>query len=117
MTDTVIADPATAAENAAPDVTGVRLALIAQAADYNERRQTHRNAMHDDGTTARCDAYEGLARAEAYGLLLAAILGELDRHPACGPLADALAGVVADVMANGGDGIVEANNDLTQATA
>lgn len=111
MTDTLAACPAASAP--AATVTGVRLALITQAADYNERRQTHRNAMHDDGTTARCDAYEGLARAEAYGLLLAAILGELDRHPACGPLADALAGVVADVMANGNDPIAEANNDLT----
>lgn len=96
---------------AAPSVTDVRRALVAEAADFDERRQTHQANMHTDGTH-RCDAYEGLARASAYGLLLAGVLGQLDRRPGLHDVAAGLADVVEDVMAHGARALADTNADL-----
>lgn len=104
MTDTIAAPPA-------PSVTDIRRALVAEAADFDERRQTHQANMHTDGTH-RCDAYEGLARASAYGLLLAGVLGQLNQRPGLHDVAAGLADVVEDVMAHGTRALADVNADL-----
>jgi hypothetical protein len=94
-------------------VTDVRRRLVAQSDAYFERRQRYSKAILTGAPTdTDHDAYEGFATAGAYGLLIAGVLGQLEKTPGLGDTAAALADVVAHVMDGGDDCLEDANADL-----
>jgi len=102
-------DQTTASE---PTVADVRRALVNEAADFHQRRQSHRHAMKIDGySDVALDAYEGLAAAGCYGQVLAAILRDLGERGLEFRAAE-YAAWVHDVMENGDDGLENANSDI-----
>jgi hypothetical protein len=103
----------------APTVTGVRTALIREAADYGERRRAHHAAMRAMPVAEReenpyydalFDAYEGFAKGGGYAQTLAAVLRIVaGRDP---KTAAELALLIEDVMENGDDCLDGPNDDV-----